>query len=72
MYDHERDVEHGWAKRERTARPGTPGRATLTARMPPTAAAIARAVVTQLRLSQLDDVTTAADESPHVELDEAP
>jgi len=29
-------------------------------------------VVTQLRLSQLDDVTTAADESPHVELDEAP
>ena len=57
MDDHELDVERRRANRTGTAphaRPNvTPGRSTLTGRMPASVAAIARAVVTQLRLSQL-------------------
>ncbi len=57
MDDHELDVERKRANRSGAApqaRPsGTPGRSTLTARMPASAAAIARAVITQLSLSQL-------------------
>lgn len=62
MDDQELDVERKRANRNGTAvqarAQGTPGRSTLTGRMPASAASIARAVVTQLRAASADSEPT--------------